>query len=493
MSTYAYTGIEYVQRGSGKLVTFVAPVGDIKAWAGVPRKHFNYQHGFQRTLAEKRVNDLRDFYAMDAQNLTPTSVIVAVRKNACKITPELEVDPITGEKVPNKDGLCKIEFDAVDYSTQSTGQLIDLAITLLAERLGSVVVAEIQRNLGAAIELTIEAENEETTEGDFPEAQTPQGESMGEAPTSHLLHFYTELLAIKQGIEVIADEVKLREVLYSMLKPAIIVDGQHRVYGAAAYTESMRFSVNAIPEADWLEQVFQFVIINQKAKPIEPAFLHSIVATSLTEDEIGRLYKRLRHSGVDVDRAQFMNRINTDPESPFRGMIDFEVEGAGGFLGFPGMSSLAKTFKGIRKDYPGLVPEGTNWSSEDVWISHFYALWTGIKEYFSGKDARLWKEPTESNPNNLLKIVSLQEIQVIMLDTWANSRTFKFVDPAQTAEAARVFWDGFPTEFFTDEWKKKGLQTKIGRKYLSDAIQVTRRNIDRKSWGHRRLGLFQDL
>ena len=30
-----------------------------------------------------------------------------------------------------------------------------------------------------------------------------------------------------------------------------------------------------------------------------------------------------------------MDRINTDAASPFRGMIDFEIDGATGFLQFP--------------------------------------------------------------------------------------------------------------------------------------------------------------
>jgi len=490
MTKYSYSGFCYEQRPSGGLITFIAPVGEIKAWAGVPRKHFNYQHGFQRALVEKRVTELRDFYALDQQNLTPTSVVVAVRAGACTVVPVSKKDQDGNETMP--EGLCEITFELRELSQESTGALINSALEVIRQRVGVGAASEVDANLNAAVEVAIEAE----TADDVAESEanvSTDDVDLGEPPASHLLHFYTELLAIKQGKVQLHDEEKLREVLYSLLKPAVIVDGQHRVYGAAAFTESMRFAVNAIPDADWLEQVFQFVVINQKAKAIEPAFLHSIIATSLTDDEIGSLYKRLRKSGVDVEKAQFMNRINSDPDSPFKAMIDFEIEGAPGFLKFPGMSSLARDFRAIKKNYPGLVTEGASWTNDSAWLPHFYAFWRGIKDYFEFLDDRLWREPTENNPNNLLKIVTLQELQKMMLESWADSRVFKLSDPLVTYENSKVFWNGFPSQFFSDEWKKKGLQTAVGRKYLAEAVQQTRRNIDRKNWGHRRLGLFQDL
>jgi hypothetical protein len=79
-----------------------------------------------------------------------------------------------------------------------------------------------------------------------------------------------------------------------------------------------------------------------------------------------------------------------------------------------------------------------------------------------------------------------------MLDNWADSRVLKLRTPDNTNIAAKSFWDGFPPAFFTDEWRLKGLQTSTGRHLLRDAMTETRRNVGRKNWGHRRLGLFSD-
>jgi hypothetical protein len=195
---------------------------------------------------------------------------------------------------------------------------------------------------------------------------------------------------------------------------------------------------------------------------------------------------------VDVEKAQIMDRINSDHASPFRAMIDFQIEGAPGFLQFPGMNTLVGQFQRIPQDYPVLLPGGV-WSADEKkdWLRHFYAFWCGVRQYFVKQDPRLWERPSEDNPNNLLKIVTLQEIQRLMLENWADSRIFTFEMPESTREAVTKFWAEFPATFFSDEWKQKGLQTSVGRQILRNAMIETRRNIGRKNWGHRRLGLFR--
>ena len=185
-----------------------------------------------------------------------------------------------------------------------------------------------------------------------------------------------------------------------------------------------------------------------------------------------------------------MNRVDTDASSPFQGMIDFEVQGSTGFLQFPGMNKLVRNFKNIPTSHASLLKGGSWDSVKGTWIEHFFALWRGVKQYFADADARLWARPSNDNPNHLLMIVTLQELQGLMLDNWADSRVIKLSEVQATETAAHNFWDGFPSQFFTDEWRLKGLQTSVGRRILRDAVIETRRNLGRKNWGHRRLGLF---
>lgn len=469
--------------GAGQVLLFVAPAADIRGWAGVPRKAFDYQHGFQRTLQPNRIREVAEFFREDPKNISPTSVVVG-------FTGKVEIEPLDGIDNPYSTAV-KVRVTLEDLESLPIDELADRVLAHLRERLAQETVELIEGDLEAAVAQAVRLEEEDTIDETFgfESEDTGTTEVSGQ---SYLGDFYARLLGYRRGQAAWPASHELREVLYSFLKPGIIVDGQHRIFGAAVADEKLLLSVCAVPDASWAESVYQFVVINQKAKPIKPAFLSSIIATSLNTDEIASVYSRLETSKIDVGRAEIMERINTDAESPFKDMIDFQVSGSPGFLQFPGMSALARDFEAVPRTFPVLLRDGSWSTANGSWLDHFFAFWRGVRGYFEGRDARLWQRPSESNPNNLLKIVTLQEIQKLVLATWADSRDKKLDEPQRTHEWSVLYWEDFPSEFFTDEWRKKGLQTSVGRSLLREAIMETRRNIGRKNWGHRRLGLFRD-
>jgi hypothetical protein len=483
--TYEYVAQRFKPRADGEdLVLFAAPATDIRSWAGVPRKAFDYEHGFQRTLSQNRVGEVIKYFREDPKNISPTSVVVGFSGGQVKIEPldkKLGVD------------LVRMRITLPDYDGMSIEELTDMALVKLKERLSKAVVENVESNVEAALAAAMGRSDEEAVDQEFDiEAESSvDGDIVSAEGRSYLADFFAQLLGFQRKIVGWPEERQLREILYSILKPAIIVDGQHRVFGAAGADSGMLLAVCGIPDSSWVENVYQFVVINQKAKPIKPAFLSSIIATSLSSEEIQMVFDRLRTSGVDVGRAEIMERVNTDPASPFAGLIDFEVEGAPGFLQFPGMSRLLKAFQFIPRTHAPLLASGDWSTAEEGWLDHFFALWRGVRSYFENQDPRLWREPSPSNPNNLFKIVALQEVQRLMLDTWADSRFFQFSSVAETERRAGEFWDGFPATFFTDEWPQKGLQTDVGRSLLRDALVSTRRNIGHKGWGHRSLKFFK--
>jgi hypothetical protein len=489
--TYEYQAQRFSPRvGSAQpLLLFVAPAGEIRGWAGVPRKAFDYQHGFQRTLQPNRIADMARYFNEEKGNFSPTSIVVG-------LTGLVSIEPTTpGPKNPSSViEPVQLKITIPNYDSLSTASLIQSAMAELSKRIPATTIAEIHANQDAAVEESSKLQLEDAVDESF--GIDPQGMSEEDfqiAERSYLADFYTQLLGYSKGLipqPEDAGDSSLREVLFSMLKPAIIVDGQHRVFGAATVDQNILLAVCAIPNANWTESVYQFVVINQKAKPIKPAFLSSIIATSLSADEIKSVYSRLEASNIDVERSQEMNRVDTDPSSPFQGMIDFEVENASGFLQFPGMNILVRSFKNIPTTHASLLQGGSWEGVKEAWMEHFFALWRGVRSYFETADPRLWSRPSKDNPNHLLMIVTLQEVQRLMLDLWADSRVVQLSLVSNTEASAKQFWDGFPSQFFTDEWRQKGLQTSVGRRILRDAIVETRRNLGRKNWGHRRLGLF---
>lgn len=485
-TVFEYIAQQYAPRdGAGQVLLFVAPAGDIRAWAGVPRKAFDYQHGFQRTLNASRIEDVAAFFKEDVKNITPTSVVVG-------LTGGVEIEPIA-EVSASHSTVVRVRITTEDLEKVELPDLAEKVLTHLRERLPHDVVQMIESDVASAMAEAIRLEeSEEVEDTAADEADGLVQPEQGATAKSYLGDFYARLLGYKNGLLPWPSEGQLREVLYSFLRPGIIVDGQHRIFGAALADEGILLSVCAVPNASWAESVYQFVVINQKAKPIKPAFLSSIIATSLNNDEIKSVYSRLEISKVRVESAGIMERVNTDDASPFKGMIDFQVDGAPGFLQYPGMSNLVRDFKNIPRSYPILLADATWATAEGEWIDHFFAFWRGTRAYFEGKDARLWRESTDANPSNLLKIVSLQEIQGLVLSNWADARDKQMSKPELTQQWALNYWTDFPPTFFSDDWKKKGLQTTVGRRILRDAITETRRNIGRKSWGHRKLGLFQE-
>ncbi|WP_208866508.1 hypothetical protein [Mesorhizobium sanjuanii] len=485
---YEYIAHRFKPRSGSEqsLLLFVAPATDIRSWAGVPRKAFDYQHGFQRTLNPGRVNDVVQYFREDVKNISPTSIVVG-------FTGAVTVEAAEGATLGGVEAV-RVRVTVPDFAQIGLDALADQALARLRMRLPEPVIKQIEANVEEAFAEAIKLQDEEAVDESFgieAESAVESGIDPEAEERSYLADFYAQLLGYRRKLLEWPEDGQLREILYSILKPAIIVDGQHRVFGGAAAEQNMLFAICAIPQSSWAESVYQFVVINQKAKPIKPAFLSSIIATSLSTDEIASVYNRLRSSKIDVDRAEVMDRINTDPISPFNNMIDFEVEGSPGFLQFPGMARLARDFQNIPRSHSILLPDGT-WNSVDGdWTDHFFGFWTGVRNYFEGIDARLWTKPSASNPNNLLKIVTLQELQGLMLDNWADSRLVRLKIVEETTEMAKRFWTDFPATFFSDEWRQKGLQTSVGRRIIRDAITETRRNMGRPHWGHRRLGLFK--
>lgn len=84
--------------------------------------------------------------------------------------------------------------------------------------------------------------------------------------------------------------------------------------------------VSLLLSSDPAEQVFQFVVINQKATPIERSLLGTIVSTTLTNDEMEQVSERLRSSGIQLEEARAITWMARSEESPFCRLVERGVE-----------------------------------------------------------------------------------------------------------------------------------------------------------------------
>src|SRR5207249_1399093 len=87
---------------------------------------------------------------------------------------------------------------------------------------------------------------------------------------------------------------KFRTAIIDYVKPAMLIDGQHRIAAGAKFgAKGLPFMVCGLYDATWEEQVFQFTVVNIKPKKIPPSLITSIAALSLSKQEQINLGSRL--------------------------------------------------------------------------------------------------------------------------------------------------------------------------------------------------------
>lgn len=360
------------------VVLFAASATDIVEWSGVPqREQFDEGQetiGFQREENQKRLSQLARFFS-DAHNVAQNPLLCAQRsESTVRFVAETEV---AGALVHQG----HIEIDDTNYSGRPLTELFEMLDLELQRRQPAlkgaapsiermrVLQERLQREVGVS---EVDLGDDTTSDPDaMPDDEGVAGLFMSE---THVLEFWQEVRIrhdLLKGLEGATrsayDTAESflgfeRDALVSYLKPVFLVDGQHRLRGAVlaaekAATERLstpmvmeRIDEGADPEilADELtraearllpvsmlmntnyeEHVFQFVVVNQKATPVGKALLGTIVATSLTEDELENVTDRLEQVQINVSDSQAVAWFTRNRESAFYGQVQQGIENEG--------------------------------------------------------------------------------------------------------------------------------------------------------------------
>jgi hypothetical protein len=71
----------------------------------------------------------------------------------------------------------------------------------------------------------------------------------------------------------------------------------------------------------------KFVVVNQKATPIDRVLLGTIVSTSLSNDELSRVGKRLENAGIELEQSKALTYLSRNPSSPFKDRVERRLTG----------------------------------------------------------------------------------------------------------------------------------------------------------------------
>jgi len=513
MATYRYRGRAYRQaldQSAPWLLNFVANADTLKIWAGIPRRSDQNRAGFQRLEAQPRIDQAKEYFQQPL-NQSPTSLIVGLHgKLSDDISAVFEFlpddDEDSGASMP-----CEL---VVTYKEPSVQEARDIVRSQLLTRLASSAPPDLPGDNFPNIadqtagempgEYSI-SENEDVVLETEPSHESEDADELGDADEDETDAASDELelgdSVVGQLLAQLEDDAWLTEgdnaaAILDLAKPATIIDGQHRLLGADATERAIPFSVVALADCPWPEQVFQFTVVNYTAKGIPDQFITANAALSLTKPELDILKTRLVQANVKIKEYDLMRVVNFDSRSPFSNLINMTEKANRSLIGYKTMVQVANQWFDARHQFfntllPNLYAdiEGKGhktkrrekWREGD-WGEFFLAFWQEVFQEFHGSPShdtgkKLW----DVGHSQLTVAVVLLELQSAFIDNLNAQDEDNFVvaegaDPLvflveKVRSRAAKFVKFFPPAFFQKKWEITSLNTGSGRIDLQSCIR----------------------
>jgi len=522
------------------IVFFAASCVEMAAWAGIPQKRKFGEGpdqetvGFQRQDTKSRVTDLMHFYA-DPANVIQNPLLCAARE----LGPDGVAFSPSGES--GSDGFVTngiLTITVPDFASLETATLLGMVRSQLERRVPELkelspdsrmietLKKKLNRNLNARAEDESERVDDDNTDSEDlePDSSDPTVALFEE---SHIGDFWREIAARHE----IASELPVgdvpdpflgfsRELLISYLQPTVLVDGQHRLKGALAHADyeveseenrrraeelvghggspseireqmllevSRVLPISLLLSDDPAEQVFQFVVVNQKATPIGKALLGTIVSTSLGQLELEKVSTRLKRAGIPLEESRAISLVVRSRNSPFYGKVQRGIDANNSeLLEWNILGQLISIFKnleggrlyGENNDYADLWKrrflesseivtsyEQKNfdsaylyWSSTDgPWLHVFINFWNAVKSKLASDDpheANYWGNPRISNLFNKVSLTILSADFFMFLTD--KDRT---LSSSAEAQALVDEWlTAVQVSYFKRDWEMSGVK-----------------------------------
>ncbi|MFS0515070.1 DGQHR domain-containing protein [Nostoc sp. UIC 10607] len=243
------------------------------------------------------------------------------------------------------------------------------------------------------------------------------------------------------------------------LKPALIVDGQHRLYGMSDFNEEdLPITVVSLIDATPQEQAFQFIVVNNKAVRVSTENVKSIVA-DFNEDE---LEKRLVLARVKYgDKPLILKFISDSPTSPFQNLLEWSYnrESTEETQLVP-ITAIEQAMRYIRKCFTVLE------NDEDSLIEFFCATWRAVKGNYPelfGKNNQFMRKANINAFNEYISDRLLYFWEMDLLDIF---------DSDEIAEKVLDIIKRLPKEFWLEDWKLRIQDTPNFREILKNDFKI---------------------
>lgn len=419
---------------------FVATSADIDDWSSVPIKTSEELRNFQRPEIPAHINEIYQFFANHDKNCSPSSIVVGFKSpincyelidgEECLIDLEtIQVGTVTNATI-------KISYNDKE-SASDINEKISLLRTLInnyielntppPEESDLAVVPEIEEPLVIPpLPQDGEVRLEISAEGSSEEVGDSDGDK--ETSSSDFLNTLSQLLTQLSNLseEELDDWI---QNIYDLGKPGLIIDGQHRTKGTR--NSKIYFSVTALPDANWPELAFQFIVLNKSASKVEESLLINIVGNSMSKEELGTISKRLIDSKVPVGLYQAVMRLHEDPTSPFREKLKFGIQGEAGIIEAAAAKSKIVSFWYKCAIYP-LIQHLLSGKTKkekilhyqtDAWFEFLVAFWGSAKKAY--ETSTLWGNDIDTNgvpASKLMQSTIINLTQQAILQVYLNAK-----------------------------------------------------------------------
>ncbi|ENP8323284.1 hypothetical protein ACTQ8I_003085 [Vibrio vulnificus] len=520
LKKYKYKAIAFKQSiDSDWVISFNALAEEIDSWAGIPqKKNFDSveSSGFQRVVKEDRIKSLINFYS-NSKNIIQNPLLCASR-NSVFSKEEQTLGVFFEEEFTDeftRFGTVSIVTD--DFKNKSLLELLKLFRDSLESRVEDLKELQLDQGLLEQLKLKFDGT------GDIEDNVLDVKDELG-LETSHMQDLWHEIscrIAMIEELSFFDDDCILgfdKESIISYLQPVNVVDGQHRLKGALAYSEVMmassafiddvekhisegkdaeesqllakkkycrRLPISLILCDDPAEHVFQFVVVNQKATPINNALLGTIVSTTLSEAELERVSQRLKSADIPLDDSRAVSFATRNRNSPFYQLVQTGISGEqAGKLPWTVMKSLITIFKELkgakffgnaykndfadvwRKKYlaksaivasddPVIAYE--QWRSDDgVWKDVFITFWSKIRDKFGSLDDEYRPNYWGNTRSNLFNKISLTILAADFFKFLSEGRGIYISDLSDLELIIDDWLLDVDSSYFDRDWLLKG-------------------------------------
>ena len=256
-----------------------------------------------------------------------------------------------------------------------------------------------------------------------------------------------------------------------LAKPALLVDGQHRLFGTAGIEEDIPLLVVAMLEASPQEQAFQFIVINNKSVKVPTQTVKSIIADFSQLEE--SLIDRLLPAGISYGKkSPFLSVVDESERSPFRGLLKWDKNREG--IKLIEVTTVESMLSYLNKQL-SLRLGGDEDSAEQI----LFWQWQRIKEIYS----EIWDE---HNPQFFSKVnmLAMNEYGIDRIRGLASMQMIDIFEEEEIKHTITKTFNNIPQELWKNKWSGIKLQdNKVIREHLTNTFEAVATNcIEERSW-----------